>query len=41
MQIAEKVKLLKPTESYLHIAPEDPLGPPFHECGVFFTESIF
>ncbi len=28
---------LKPTGTgYLHIAPEDPLGPPFHECEVFF-----
>ncbi len=41
MQIGEKVKLLKPKETYLHIAPEDTLGPPFHEYGVIFTESIF
>ncbi len=41
MLIGEKVNLLKPKETYLHIAPEDPLGPPFHECEVFFTESIF
>ena len=41
MQIGEKVKLLKPKETYLHIAPKDPLGPPFHECEVLFTESIF
>ena len=25
----------------LHIAPEDPLGPPFHEWEGVFTESIF
>ncbi len=41
MQICEKVKFLKPEGTYLHIAPEDPLGPPFHEWEVFFTESIF
>ena len=39
MQIGEKVKFLKPKETYLHIALEDSLGPPFHECEVFFTES--
>ncbi len=41
MQSGEKAKLLKPQEIYLHIAPEDPLGPPFHEHEVLFTESIF
>ena len=41
MQIYEKVKFLKPTGTYLPIAPEDPGGPPFHEFEVFFTESIF
>ena len=41
MQIGEKVKLPKPTGTYLHIAPEDPLGPPFHECEVFFFTEYF
>ncbi len=41
MQNGEKVKLLKPKEAYLHIALDDSLGPPFHECEAFFTESIF
>ncbi len=41
MQICEKVKFLKPTGTYLHITPEDPLGPPVHECEAFFNESIF
>ena len=41
MQIGEKVKFLKPKGSYLHIAPEDPLGPPFHVSEEFFVESIF
>ncbi len=41
MQIRKKVKLLKPQGTYLHIAPEYLLGPPFHGCEVFFTESIF
>ena len=41
MQIGKIVKLLKPQETYLHVAPGDPLGPPFRECEVFFTESIF
>ena len=40
--MGEKVKFLKPQGTYLHIAPEDPLGPPFHEYEVFFfTVSIF
>ena len=41
MQMGEKVKLLKPQETYLHIAPEDPLGPPFHEYKVFFYRVFF
>ena len=41
MQIGEKVKLLKPRETYLHIAPEDPLGHPFHECEVFLPRVFF
>ena len=41
MQIGEKVNLLKPKGTHLHIAMEDPLGPPFDECEVIFTESIF
>ena len=41
MQIGEKVKLLKPQETYLHIAPEDPLGPPFRECEVFLPRVFF
>ena len=40
MQICEKVKFLKPTGTYFHIAPEDPLGPPFHECEVFFLLKV-
>ncbi len=26
--------------SYLHIAPKDPLGPPFLECEVFLTKEF-
>ena len=41
MQICEKVKFLKPTGTYLHIAPEDPLGPAFYECEVFLRKIFF
>ena len=41
MHTGEKVKLLKPKGTYLHIAPEDPLGPPFREYEVFFYREYF
>ena len=40
MQIGEKVELLKPTATYLHIAQEDPLGPPFHDVK-FLLRKVF
>ncbi len=41
MQTGEKVKVLKPTGTYLHITPENPSELPFHEYVAFFTESIY
>ncbi len=41
MQMDKNVQIVKPKETYLHIAPKGLLGPPFHEWVVFFTESIF
>ncbi len=41
MHMGEKVKFLKPIGSYLHIAPEEPLGPPFHDYEVFFYREYF
>ncbi len=41
--VAEKFPAFRPVPVLIrvHIAPEDPLGPPFHECEDFFTASIF
>ncbi len=41
MQICEKVKFLKPTGTYLHITPEDPLGPPLSWMWSFFYRKYF
>ncbi len=41
MQMGKKVKLLKPQGTYLHIAPEDPLGPPFMNVKFFLPKLFF